>query len=51
VALAQDVIDLKDALKIEKTLIGGFDWGRRSGRRYSVQSRQRLFIPDATHLN
>ena len=39
-ALAVDVIALMDALKIEKAILGGFDWGartavtswRRSGR-------------------
>ena len=29
-AVAQDVIDLMDALKIDKAIIGGFDWGGRS---------------------
>jgi pimeloyl-ACP methyl ester carboxylesterase len=29
-ALAMDVITLMDALKIEKAVIGGFDWGGRS---------------------
>jgi pimeloyl-ACP methyl ester carboxylesterase len=29
-AVAQDVIDLMDALKIQKAVIGGFDWGARS---------------------
>jgi pimeloyl-ACP methyl ester carboxylesterase len=29
-ALAQDTIDLMDALKIEKATIGGFDWGART---------------------
>ena len=29
-ALAVDVIALMDALKIEKAVIGGFDWGARS---------------------
>jgi pimeloyl-ACP methyl ester carboxylesterase len=29
-AVARDVIDLMDALKIEKAVIGGFDWGGRS---------------------
>jgi pimeloyl-ACP methyl ester carboxylesterase len=29
-AIAQDVIDLMDALKIKKAVIGGFDWGGRS---------------------
>jgi len=29
-ALAQDVIDLMDALKIKKAIIAGFDWGARS---------------------
>src|SRR4029077_13910861 len=29
-ALALDVIDLMDALKIEKAIIAGFDWGARS---------------------
>ena len=29
-ALAQDIIDLMDALKIEKATIGGFDWGART---------------------
>jgi pimeloyl-ACP methyl ester carboxylesterase len=29
-ALAQDVIDLMDALKIEKAVVSGFDWGGRS---------------------
>lgn len=29
-ALAVDVIDLMDALKIEKAIIGGFDWGART---------------------
>jgi pimeloyl-ACP methyl ester carboxylesterase len=28
--VAQDVIDLMDALKIDKAVIGGFDWGARS---------------------
>jgi pimeloyl-ACP methyl ester carboxylesterase len=30
-ALAVDVIDLMDALKIDKAVIAGFDWGARSG--------------------
>jgi pimeloyl-ACP methyl ester carboxylesterase len=29
-AVAADVIDLIDALKIEKAILGGFDWGARS---------------------
>jgi pimeloyl-ACP methyl ester carboxylesterase len=29
-ALAQDVINLMDALEIDGTLLGGFDWGARS---------------------
>jgi pimeloyl-ACP methyl ester carboxylesterase len=29
-ALATDVIDLMDALKIDRALIGGFDWGGRT---------------------
>src|SRR3569833_3546942 len=29
-ALAQDVIALMDALKIDKALLGGFDWGART---------------------
>ncbi len=29
-ALAQDIIDLMDALKIKKAIIGGFDWGART---------------------
>jgi len=29
-ALAQDVIDLMDTLKIEKAILGGYDWGGRS---------------------
>jgi pimeloyl-ACP methyl ester carboxylesterase len=29
-AVAQDVIDLMDALKIQKAVVGGFDWGARS---------------------
>ncbi len=29
-AVAQDVIDFMDALKIDKAVIGGFDWGGRS---------------------
>ena len=29
-ALAQDAIDLMDALKIDKALLGGFDWGART---------------------
>jgi len=29
-ALAVDIIDLMDALKIEKAVIGGFDWGART---------------------
>jgi pimeloyl-ACP methyl ester carboxylesterase len=29
-ALAADVIDLMDALKIQKAIIGGFDWGART---------------------
>ena len=28
---AQDVIDLMDALRIDNAIIGGFDWGARSG--------------------
>src|SRR5215475_3850827 len=30
-ALAQDAIDFLDALKIEKPIIAGFDWGARTG--------------------
>ena len=30
VALATDVISLMDALKVEKAVIGGFDWGART---------------------
>lgn len=30
-ALAQDVVDLMDALKIDKAVVGGFDWGARTG--------------------
>jgi pimeloyl-ACP methyl ester carboxylesterase len=29
-ALAQDVVDLMDALKIQKAILGGYDWGGRS---------------------
>jgi pimeloyl-ACP methyl ester carboxylesterase len=29
-AVAQDVIDLMDVLKIQKAIVGGFDWGGRS---------------------
>ena len=29
-ALAQDAVDLLDALKIERALLGGFDWGGRT---------------------
>ncbi len=29
-ALAQDVIDFMDALKIKRAVLGGFDWGARS---------------------
>jgi pimeloyl-ACP methyl ester carboxylesterase len=29
-AVAADVIDLMDALKIDKAILGGFDWGARS---------------------
>jgi pimeloyl-ACP methyl ester carboxylesterase len=29
-ALAQDVVDLMDALRIERAVIGGFDWGART---------------------
>ncbi|MGF6709182.1 pimeloyl-ACP methyl ester carboxylesterase [Luteibacter sp. W1I16] len=29
-ALAQDVIDLMDALKIDKAVVAGFDWGART---------------------
>jgi len=29
-ALGQDIIDLMDALKIQKAIIGGFDWGART---------------------
>ena len=29
-AVAQDVVDLMDALKIKKAIIAGFDWGARS---------------------
>ncbi len=29
-ALAQDVVDLMDALKIDKAILAGFDWGARS---------------------
>ena len=29
-ALAVDIIDLMDALKIKKAIIGGFDWGART---------------------
>ena len=30
-ALATDLLDLMDALKIEKALLAGFDWGARTG--------------------
>jgi pimeloyl-ACP methyl ester carboxylesterase len=30
-AVAVDVVNLMDALKIDKAIIGGFDWGARSG--------------------
>ena len=30
-ALARDVVDLMDALKIETAILGGFDWGARTG--------------------
>lgn len=30
-AMAQDILDLMDALKIDKAIIGGFDWGGRTG--------------------
>jgi pimeloyl-ACP methyl ester carboxylesterase len=30
-ALAGDVVDLMDALRIEKAILGGFDWGARTG--------------------
>ena len=29
-ALAQDIVDLLDALKIQKAILGGFDWGART---------------------
>ena len=29
-ALAKDILDLMDALKIDKAIIGGFDWGART---------------------
>jgi pimeloyl-ACP methyl ester carboxylesterase len=29
-ALAQDAVDLMDALKIERAILGGFDWGGRT---------------------
>jgi len=29
-AVAKDIIDLMDALKVEKAVIGGFDWGART---------------------
>ena len=29
-ALAQDIVDLLDALKIQKVILGGFDWGART---------------------
>ena len=44
-AVAQDIIALMDALKIQKAILGGFDWGsrtvgswRRSGRNASKRS-------------
>jgi pimeloyl-ACP methyl ester carboxylesterase len=30
-ALAQDAVDLMDALRIDRAVIGGFDWGARTG--------------------
>src|ERR1043165_5133655 len=29
-AIAKDVVDLMDALKIDKAVLGGFDWGSRT---------------------
>ena len=40
-ALAIDVIDLMDALKIERAIIGGFDWGARNANIIAAQWPER----------
>jgi pimeloyl-ACP methyl ester carboxylesterase len=40
-ALAIDVIDLMDALKIERAIIGGFDWGARTANIIAAQWPER----------
>jgi len=40
-ALAGDVVDLMDALKIEKAILGGFDWGARTGDIVAALSPER----------
>jgi pimeloyl-ACP methyl ester carboxylesterase len=40
-ALATDIIDLMDALKIDKAIIGGFDWGGRTADIMAVLWPQR----------
>jgi pimeloyl-ACP methyl ester carboxylesterase len=41
-ALAVDVIDLMDALKIDRALIGGFDWGARTANIVAALWPQRV---------
>jgi len=40
-ALAVDIIDLMDALKIERAIIGGFDWGARTANIIAAQWPER----------
>jgi pimeloyl-ACP methyl ester carboxylesterase len=42
VALAQDAIDLLDALKIERTFLVGHDWGARAGYNLAAIAPERL---------
>jgi pimeloyl-ACP methyl ester carboxylesterase len=41
-ALATDVIDLMDALRIEKAIVAGFDWGARTANIVAAQWPQRV---------
>src|SRR6476661_4099722 len=41
-ALATDIIDLMDALKIEKAVLAGFDWGARTAAILAVLWPQRV---------
>jgi hypothetical protein len=47
-ALASDVIDFMDALKIKQAVLGGYDWGARLGQRVSDRQSGGRQEPAAT---